>query len=419
MGKPRGSASLLSKTAPLRAASDVPDHSGSSPRRPPDLVQAVVRACDLLKVFQDDKEALRLSELARKTSLHKATASRLLRTLEHAGFLERTAGERFRSRVRLSWQHRHRVGFATRGMDTPFARDVAFGLHRAAEEAGIELVVLDSHRSPRAALRDAERLVREGVELVVEFQSHERVAPLIAARFLRANIPVIAVEIPHPGAVFFGANNYQAGLIGGRALGKWIREHWGGRLEAVLEIVEERAGSLVRLRVSGMLEGLREAAPMCAEAPTSEIDGSGSFERTFELVRRHLRVVPPRPTAVLAVNDPSALGAVRAFEEAGRAQLCAVMSQNASLEARNELRRRRAPLVGSVAYFPEHYGEAIVRLARLILQGRPVPPAVYTRHVLITAENVDRFYPLDKLLPREGGGAKIPLGSGADRRIAS
>jgi len=77
------------------------------------------------------------------------------------------------------------------------------------------------------------------------------------------------------------------------------------------------------------------------------------------------------------------------------------MSQNASLEARNELRRPHSPLVGSVAYFPEQYGDRIVRLAKLLLSGRPAPPASYTRHVLITAENVDRLYPLDKLLRRE------------------
>jgi len=368
---------------------------------PGDLVQAVCRACELLRAFPEETEPATLGELARRTSMHKASASRLLRTLAHAGFVERLPKGRFRSLVKLVPRGRHRIGFATRGMDTPFARDVASGLHRAAEEAGMELLVLDSHRSPRAALRDAERLVREGVELVVEFQSHERVAPLIAARFLQAKLPVIAVEIPHPGAVYFGANNYQAGLIGGRALGKWIRENWGGNVEAILQLLEERAGAVVRLRVTGMVDGLLETLPGAARANLFELDGRGSFERSLEVVRRHLRVTPPSRTAVLAVNDPSALGAIRAIEESGRAELCAIMSQNASLEARNELRRPHSPLVGSVAYFPEQYGDRIVRLAKLLLSGRPAPPASYTRHVLITAENVDRLYPLDKLLRRE------------------
>jgi len=41
---------------------------------------------------------------------------------------------------------------------------------------------------------------------------------VVASRFQDAHIPFIAVDIPHPGAVFFGGNNYLAGRIGGRAL---------------------------------------------------------------------------------------------------------------------------------------------------------------------------------------------------------
>lgn len=407
-GKRRQASRHPRQRAPARV---LPDGSGNRPPRrradpesgrpapPGDLVQAVERACEILKAFQDESEEVPLQALAARAGLHKATASRLVRTLVHQGLVERLPGGHFRSLVRVISRRRYRIGFATRGMDTPFACDVASSLHRAAERAGMELLVLDSHRSPQAALRDAERLVHAGVELVVEFQSHERVAPLIAARFVEARLPVIAVEIPHPGAVYFGANNYEAGLIGGRALGKWIRERWGGQLEAILQIFEERAGAVPRLRVTGMLEGLRETLPSTEKAAVFQVDGRGSFDRTLEVVRRRLRLLPPCRMAVLAANDPSALGAIRAIEEAGRAELCAVMSQNATLEARSELRRRRTPLVGSVAYFPEHYGEQIIRLARLILSGKPVPPATYTRHVLITAENVDRYYPLDRLMP--------------------
>lgn len=367
-------------------------------KRKPGHVQSVERACALLRALEPG-EALRLTELAARTALHKATASRLLRALEHAGMIERIGKNRFRSRVRIVEYPRHRIGFATRGTDTPFSRAVTESVQRAAEEAGMELLVFNSRRSPKAALRDAERLIRERVELVIEFQTHERVAPLIAARFLEARIPVIAIEIPHPGAVFFGANNYQAGLMGGRALGKWIAQRWSGQLEAVLTIVEEKAGPLPKLRISGMLAGLREILPFSEQLPTTELDGAGCMERTFERVRRYLRYRPPQRTAVLAHNDPSALGAVRAFEEAGRGQLCAVMGQNATLEARMELRRRGSPLIGSVAYFPERYGDEVIRLAQAILQGRPVPPAVYTRHELVTAENVDRLYPLDRVVP--------------------
>jgi ribose transport system substrate-binding protein len=76
-----------------------------------------------------------------------------------------------------------------------------------------------------------------------------------------------------------------------------------------------------------------------------------------------------------AINDPGALGALRAFEEAGRGADCPVMGHNGVVEARAELRRRGTSLIGTVAYFPERYGATVVKLAMALLAGGAVPPA--------------------------------------------
>ena len=34
---------------------------------------------------------------------------------------------------------------------------------------------------------------------------------------------MIAIDIPHPGATYFGANNYQAGLLAGHYLARWAK----------------------------------------------------------------------------------------------------------------------------------------------------------------------------------------------------
>jgi ribose transport system substrate-binding protein len=98
-----------------------------------------------------------------------------------------------------------------------------------------------------------------------------------------------------------------------------------------------------------------------------------------------------------ANNDLSALGALRAFEEAGRIECCAIMGQNASPEGRHELRQPNTALVGSVAYFPERYGEDLIRVSLDILSGRPVPAAVFVDHKLVTPSTVDHYYPNDSL----------------------
>ncbi|MDR3701268.1 MAG: hypothetical protein P4L56_16595 [Candidatus Sulfopaludibacter sp.] len=84
-----------------------------------------------------------------------------------------------------------------------------------------------------------------------------------------------------------------------------------------------------------------------------------------------------------AANDSSALGAMRAFQEAGQANECVVVGQNGEPEARAELRTAHTRTIGSVAYFPEKYGDGLLRLALDILARRVVPPAVFTNHQLV------------------------------------
>ena len=74
------------------------------------------------------------------------------------------------------------------------------------------------------------------------------------------------------------------------------------------------------------------------------------------------------------------------------------MGQNAEPEARAELRLPHTRLIASVAYFPEKYGDGLLRLALDILARKAAPPAVFTTHQIITPENVDHFYPNDSLL---------------------
>jgi ribose transport system substrate-binding protein len=64
-------------------------------------------------------------------------------------------------------------------------------------------------------------------------------------------------------------------------------------------------------------------------------------------------------------------------------------------ELQQVYRRRGTHLIGTVGFFPETYGESIMRIAVNLLNARVKPSAVFTKHQLITAANVDRFYPND------------------------
>jgi ribose transport system substrate-binding protein len=369
-----------------------------APARDPYLVKSVVHSSRVLSAFRASGEALPLREIAARSGLPKSMAFRLLYTLERCGMIEKVGANLYRSSLRPFKQKLYRIGYAAQGTDYQFSKEVSAGLQRAAAAEGVELICVDNRYNPKIAQRNADVLVREHVDLVIEFQTDEQIAPMVAAKYRDANIPLIAIEIPHPGATYFGANNYEAGLIGGRYLGRWARQQWHAEVDEIVLIALKRAGSLPQMRLTGMLVGMKEVCPHLEHSRVTYLDGDGVLGDSFEAMRKHLRSARSRRFVVGAINDPSALGALRAFQEAGRTDACAIVGHNASLEGRAELRQSGTRLIGSVAYFPEKYGEQILGVALDILYRRPVPPAVFVKHQMVTPDNVNHIYPNDELI---------------------
>lgn len=366
--------------------------------RDPYLVKSVLHSSQLLLAFRSAGEALPLREIAARSGLPKTMVFRLLYTLERCGMVEKLSENLYQSCIRPFKQKQYRLGYAAQGADYQFSKDVSQSLKRAAAAEGIELISVDNRYNAKIAERNANLLVREKVDLVIEFQTDENVAPKVAARYREAGIPFIAIDIPHPGATYYGANNYEAGLIGGRYMGRWARHHWLAEMDEIVLVELARAGSLPRMRLTGMLAGMKEVVPKLDGCCVTYLNGDGCFVESFKAMRRHLRTSRSKRILIGAINDASALGVLRAFQEAGRVDMCAVMGQNASPEGRAELRESGTRLIGSVAFFPERYGDDLVRVAMAILSGRPVPPAVFVKHQLITPETVDHFYPNDFLM---------------------
>jgi len=369
----------------------------TTPPRKPYIVESVVHASHVLRAFATAGETLRLRDIVERTGFNKGQCFRMLHTLHHCGLLEKVDVSRYRRTFEIQRQTCYRIGYASQGHEGSFPREVHASLLRAAEHARVELIVVDNCYQAKIALRNAQQLIREKVDLAIEFQIDDAAAPAIASKYLEAGIPLIAIDIPHPGATYFGANNYQAGLLAGRYLGRWARSQWAGRVDEILLLELARAGSVVHARMSGAVAGLKESLPEVMETcRVVTLDGDGQFKVSVERVRRHLRESRAQHVLVAAANDPSALGAARAFQEGGRAATCAIVGQNAEPDARAELREARTPLVASVGYFPEKYGDGVIKLAVNLLSHKPVPPAVFVRHQIVTRENVDHLYSNDQ-----------------------
>ena len=281
----------------------------------------------------------------------------------------------------------YKIGFANLTERMPFALQVRLGLEQAAAaQKNVQLLIRDNDLDRRRALENVDWFIAQGVDLVIEFQIDAEAGNIIMDRFRQAGIPVIAVDIPLPGAIFFGADNYRAGYLAGEGLGRWIEAHWGGSFDLLLGLVDARAGTTPASRLQGGRDGLEAvlgAIPndrvMTLPCPTLMHEAEAMMRDQLTRLPRTARI------AMLAPNDDVALGALAAFEAAGCLDRVAAVGQNADRLGRAALQRTGFPFVGSTSYAPENYGSRLINLALKILRGEPAPPALYLEHTFISA----------------------------------
>ena len=96
-------------------------------------VESVLRACKILQAFQADGELLRLRDVVKRTSLSKATAHRILASLQQGGLVERAGPALFRRLLGSNCQRVVRIGFAGQTSTSTFSRLVSESIRRAAD----------------------------------------------------------------------------------------------------------------------------------------------------------------------------------------------------------------------------------------------------------------------------------------------
>src|SRR5437773_3169276 len=143
----------------------------------------------------------------------------------------------------------------------PFSEGVRESLQAAANSAGVDLLVLDNHYDAQIAVRNAEEFVRQQVDLVIEFQIDQRIAPAIADKIAAAGIPMIAIDIPHPHATYFGVDNYRVGYETGEMLARYAVQQWEGKASWILGLDLPEAGLLVQNRITGAFEAIKAILP--------------------------------------------------------------------------------------------------------------------------------------------------------------
>jgi ribose transport system substrate-binding protein len=350
------------------------------------LIPVLSKALDILELMQAESRPMTLEAIHQRTRVSKTTVYRVLKTFAHRGYLAQAADGTYRHVMR---RHKTRFGFAGQSADMPFSNDVTRSLSDAALAMGVDLVVLDNHYDGATAVQNAEALIRSGVDLILEFNVAHEVAPVIGHHIAAAGIPLIAIDIPHPNAIYFGVDNYRVGMDAGDLLATHVAEHWGGTANFMIGLDLPAAGALVQGRVSGAFEAVRGAVPGVPPEGYIRLDGRGQLGASQKVIGEFLDRHPKdKRILIAAATDSSALGAVAAVRERRRTRQVAIVGQDCIADALTEMKRADSPLIGTISHETATYGPSLMNIALNMLRGQAVAPYNYVAHRVVGRQAV-------------------------------
>ena len=350
------------------------------------LIPILSKALDVLELLEQGHVPVTLEDVYQKTHFSKTSVYRILKTLVHRGYVAQAQNGLYRL---VSRPRRLRFGFAAQSAEMPFSVAVAQSVTAAAAASGVELLMLDNRYDPVVAIQNAEEFVAKRVDLAIEFQTEEAVAPRVAHIFKRADIPMVAIDVPHPNATYFGVDNFEVGFEAGSLLAQHALRKWKCKVEWVLGVGFAEAGSFVQNRITGAFDGIRDRLKEIPADRFIEIEGRGMRQTSQLATAAFLRDRQKgEHILVAAATDSSALGVLDAARAAGREADFAIVGQDCIPEVLDEMRSGTSAIIGSISHEVETYGPRLIQLGIALLRGYTVPPYNYVRHKTVTPETL-------------------------------
>lgn len=273
-----------------------------------------------------------------------------------------------------------------------FPQAVQASVEEQAEIAGAELVTCDSQADAAKAVDCAKQLKVQGVNGQITFQPDANAAPSVCEA--GADVPVLAIDIVQEPCqtAFVGAANEYAGELVGYNVGKYFFDEFDCEYDAFISLESKAVGEVNELRMGGIRKGFESVCGEIHDLRTIDTGPGGLSEPAQTKMTDTLTALPgAEKVIVVGINEDVILGALAAARTQNRLDDLYLGVQN--LNPENCTIYNAPHWLGSVAYFPERYGELLVPYLIKAVKGEQVPDELLVPHEWVTADNVTEYYP--------------------------
>ncbi len=266
------------------------------------------------------------------------------------------------------------LGVSVLTMNNPFFKVIADSMSAEAAKHGYKVVAVSGDFDVARQQNQVKDFIVKKVSAIVLCPCDSRaIAPAIREAN-QAGVPVFTADIAClDETVKVVAHIATDNLQGGRMAAEAVVEALGG--EGKVAILDHPEVESVLLRTKGFEEKLAELnrRPGVKVKIVARLPGGGdkakSFKAAQDLIQAH-----PDLNAIFAINDPSALGARAALENAGKADQVRIVGFDGQPEGKQAIKEGK--LYADPIQFPDRIGAEAVRAFIRYVNGEDVPKQI-------------------------------------------
>jgi ribose transport system substrate-binding protein len=277
-----------------------------------------------------------------------------------------------------------KIGLMVQDMSNPFFSAMDKGAKKAAAAIGASVNTQDAQLDLANQNTQIDAFIQQGVNLIVVSAVDEAGLEPAIVRAKEAGIIVIAVDTPAKGAdAVVMTNAVQAG----EKSCDYLFQQLGGKGEVLL--VDGTPIQTIIDRITGCKNVAKKYPDnKIVGQQASKNDRASGLAVTTDMLTAH-----PDVTGIFGMNDPSALGAVLAVEQADKARQIKVTGVDGSPEAVQELKRSGSPFIGTATQNPAEMVQQAVKIAQDMVTSKnpPKEKTVLIPSVLVTRETVGQY----------------------------
>lgn len=275
------------------------------------------------------------------------------------------------------------IGLMVQDMSNPFFSAMDRAAREKAEEIGADLNVQDAQLDLSAQHNQIDAFIQQGVDLIVVSAVDQGGIEPAIQNAKEAGIIVIAVDTPANGAdAVVMTDAVQAGM---RSC-EYLFEQLGGSGQVLLV-----DGTPIRTIID-RIDGCKAVAENYPDVEIVGQQSSNNDRASGLMVTTDMLTANPDVVGIFGMNDPSALGAVLAVEQAGKADQIIVTGVDGSPEAVDELNRKGSPFIATATQDPGQMVVRAIEIAQAMTEGNePEETEILIPSELVTRDNVGEY----------------------------